>query len=290
MTHFMNSPGLRACVGALIGILLAACAQSPPKLAPVRQDAAVEANRRAEAQFRRGNFEGAVQYYREALRISQSIEDAEGIAANAINLSIAYQRQGKFSEARASLAPVIDQNRLVFSQARLAQAALRRAVLDLDEHHDADAVQWAARAAGHCTQGCAVSGAINNVKAQLALDAGRLDEASASAKAALAASRAAEDRAEAANALRLLGGVAIRAGDAAAARTSLDEAFAIDKELALPRKMSLDLIGLGRAGALRGDAAAARGFYERALAVSEADRDGQGAAEARALIEALGKK
>ena len=41
-----------------------------------------------------------------------------------------------------------------------------------------------------------------------------------------------------------------------------------------------------RHGCERGEA---RAFYERALAVSEADRDVRGAAEARALIEALGE-
>jgi tetratricopeptide (TPR) repeat protein len=75
------------------------------------------------------------------------------------------------------------------------------------------------------------------VRGQLALDAGRLDQASASAKTALAASRASDDRAETANALRLLGTVSIRSGDAAAAAAYLGEALAIDKDLAAPRKI-----------------------------------------------------
>ena len=55
----------------------------------------------------------------------------------------------------------------------------------------------------------------------------------ASAKAALGASRASGDRAEAANALRLLGTTAIGAGDAGAATGYLEEALAIDRELAV---------------------------------------------------------
>jgi hypothetical protein len=39
---------------------------------------------------------------------------------------------------------------------------------------------------------------------------------------------------------------------------------------------------------LRGEREPARGYYARALAVSEADRDAAGAAEARALAAALG--
>ena len=251
----------------------------------------IEANRRAGAYLRSGNLESAARYYREAIRLAQSVEDAEGIAANAINLSIVYQRLGKLNEARASLAPLFGQNRVSFSADRLAQAALRHAVLDLEERHLASSNEWVERAAAHCGErGCAVAGAIHNVKGQLALESGRLELAAASAKAALSASRTSGDRAEAANALRLLGTTAIRAGDAAAATGYLEEALAIDRELAAPRKVYLDLIGLGRASALRGDRGAARSFYERARMVSEADREARGAAEARALSEALDDK
>ena len=75
-------------------VLLAACAQQPGKPLAARAAEAVEANRRAELRFRRGDFDGAVRQYQEALRIAQSVEDIDGIAANAINLSITYQRLG----------------------------------------------------------------------------------------------------------------------------------------------------------------------------------------------------
>ncbi|HMH19311.1 MAG TPA: tetratricopeptide repeat protein [Burkholderiales bacterium] len=280
----------RMRAGVLACALLAACSAQPPASPPSSGEAAViEANRRADAYFRSGNLEGAARYYREATRLAQSVEDLEGIAANAISLSIVYQRLGRFDEARASLAPLLEQSRLAFSPDRLAQAELRRSVLDLDERRFASAREWADRAAAHCGQrDCALAGAIHNVKGQLALEAGRLDLSAASAKAALSASRASGDRAETGNALRLLGVTAIRAGDAGAATGYLGEALAIDRELAVPRKIYLDLIGLGRASTLRGDRGGARAFYERARAVSEADRDAQGAAEARALSEALG--
>ena len=270
--------------------LLAACAQQPGKPLAARQAEALEANRKAELRFRGGDFDGAAQLYREALRIAQSIEDVEGIAANAINLSIVYQRLGKHAEARASLAPLLDDSRLRFPVARLAQAGLRRAVLDFDERRYAGSAEWLEKAASWCPQqGCALAAAIDNLKGLLALEEGRTGAAAASARAALERSLATGDRIEAANAKRLLGNVAMRAGDAAAALAALNEALAIDRELALPRKIYLDLIGLGRASTLGGAPAAARNFYERALAVSEADRDGPGAAEARNLIRALGE-
>lgn len=270
--------------------LLAACVAQPPAVAPPSGEIAVlEANRKADVYLRGGDLEGAARQYREAIRLARSVEDAEGIAANAINLSIVYQRLGRPEDARASLAVLLERGRLGFSAERMAQAALRRSVLDMEERRLASAGEWLERAAAYCGRGCSVAAAIQNVRGQLALEAGRPDQAAASARAALGASRASGDRAETANSLRLLGAAATRAGDAGAAIGYLGEALAIDRELAAPRKIYLDLIALGRANALRGDRAAARSFYERASAVSEADRDAEGAAQARALIEALGE-
>jgi tetratricopeptide (TPR) repeat protein len=270
--------------------LLAACVAPPPATPPPSGEAAaIEANRRADAYLRSGDLESAARQYREAVRLARSVEDAESIAANAINLSIVYQRLGRADDARAALALLLERGQLPYSSERMAQAALRRSVLDLEERRTASANEWLERAAAYCGQrGCAVSSAIQNVRGQLALEAGRLDQAGASAKAALSASRSSGDRAETANALRLLGTVSTRTGDAGTAATYLGEALAIDRELAAPHKIYLDLMALGRASALRGDRAAARSFYERARAVSEADRDAEGAAQARALIDALG--
>jgi tetratricopeptide (TPR) repeat protein len=270
-------------------VLLAACVAPPPVAPPASGEAAmIEANRRADAYLRGGDLEGAARQYREAVRVARSVEDAEGIATNAINLSIVYQRLGRPDEARASLALVLERSQLAFSPDRLAQAALRRSVLDMEDKRAAEAGEWLERAGGYCARGCSVSAAIQNVRGQLALEAGRPEQATAAARSALGASRAAGDRAETANALRLLGAIALRGGDAAAANGHLAEALAIDKELAVPRKIYLDLIALGRASALKGDRGAASSYYERARAVSEADRDPEGAAKAHTMIEALG--
>ena len=278
----------------LLLLLAAGCAQnSPNPQTPVtsaaRQAAAIEANRKGEAYVRHGELENAARSYAEALRLSQSLEDAEGIAANAINLSIVRQRQGRFSDARAALGALTESRSLRFSPVRQAEAALRQALLDLDERKLASAEEWVAKAAGQCGERCPLAGAIHNVRAQLALQSGQVDAAAASARAALSASRSAGDRAETANAMRILGVTALRSGDPAAARTQLEQALALDREIGAPRKIAFDLVALGRAAALGGDREGARAFYARALAVSEADRDNVAAAEARALLEAVDK-
>lgn len=269
----------------LLFIVSATGCSAPPKPSTAaRQEAALEANRKGEAYVRHGELENAARSYREALRFSQALEDAEGIAANAINLSIVRQRQGRFADARASLAAVLDQRNLKFSNARLAEVSLRQALLDLDEKNLAGADDWMAKATGHCAERCPAGAAIHNVRAQLALQAGRTDAAFLAARSAHDASRASGDQAEQANALRLLGIVGLKNGEAASARQHLEQALAIDRELGVPRKIALDLLALGQAAALGGDRESARAYYARALAVGEADRDVAVTAEARALL------
>jgi len=268
----------------LVIVAATGCSAPPKPSTAARQEAALEANRKGEAYVRHGELENAARSYREALRFSQALEDADGIAANAINLSIVRQRQGRFADARASLAAVLDQRNLKFSNARLAEVSLRQALLDLDEKNLAGADDWMAKATGHCAERCPAGAAIHNVRAQLALQAGRTDAAFLAARSAHDASRASGDQAEQANALRLLGIVGLKNGDAASARQHLEQALAIDRELGAPRKIALDLLALGQAAALGGDRESARAYYARALAVGEADRDVAVAAEARALL------
>ena len=271
-------------VAILIAALLLGCSQAPKNTVAARQEAAIEANRKGENYVRHGELDSAARSYREALRLSQTLEDPEGIAANAINLSIVRQRQGRFKDARASLAAVLEQSNLRFSTARLAEVSLRHALLDLDERRFPAAEHWVRQAQTYCGERCALTAAIQNVRAQLALQGGRVEDAAAAARSARDASRAAGDRLELANALRLLGVSALQRGDADGARAQLEQALAIDREIGAPRKIALDLLALGRVAALSGEREAARAYYARALAVSEADRDNAGAAEARAML------
>jgi tetratricopeptide (TPR) repeat protein len=272
----------------VLALGLAACGSTPKeKSVAQRQAAALEANRKGDTYVRHNELENAARAYREALRLSQSLEDADGIAANAINLSIVRQRQGRFGDARSALNVVLDQTNLRFSPGRLTEASLRHALVDFDERRYSSATDWVDRATEHCRQRCPLSGAIYNTRAQLSLQEGRLDAAVANARAALEASRAASDQSELANALRLLGVAALRANDGAVARGHFEQALMIDRDLGAPRKIALDLLGLGRAATLGGDREGARSFYARALAVSEADRDSAGVAEARAALASV---
>ena len=164
-------------------LMLAGCAAAPVKNSTVApQEAAIEANRRGEAYVRHGELENAARSYREALRLSQSLEDPDGIAANAINLSIVRQRQGRFADARSSLGAVLEQPHLRFAPLKLAEVCLRHALLDFDEGRFAQAEKWLSRSDQYCGERCPLSEDLHNTIEQLALQAGGLDDGAAAAR------------------------------------------------------------------------------------------------------------
>ena len=64
----------------------------------------------------------------------------------------------------------------------------------------------------------------------------------------------------------------------------LEQALALDRELADPRKILADLTELSLASSAAGDRQAARDYYERALTVSRAVQDPRGIAEMEAQL------
>ena len=201
-----------------------------PVTSAARQAAAIEANRKGENYVRHGELENAARSYAEALRLSQSLEDAEGIAANAINLSIVRQRQGRFADARAALGAVMERATCASRRCARPRPRCARRCSTWTSASSAPPRSGWPRPRPHCGERCPLA-AIHNVRAQLSLQAGRLEAAAASARAALDASRSANDRAETANAMRILGVTALRTGDAVAARTQLEQALALDREI-----------------------------------------------------------
>lgn len=263
----------RAAAAALL--LCAACAAAPPAEPPPAQGRLAEAQARAAALVRAGDPAGAARSYEDALRIAASVEDAEAIAANAINLSVVYQWLGRHGEARKVLSIVVDDARRPFPPARRLQAELRQAIVELALGEPAAAAAMAARAAQRCAYACAYAATLLNVQAQIALATGDAERASAHAGTALERARGRGDRVESANALRALGRARLLSSDAAAARPLLEQALELDRTLADPRKILADLNELARAATQAGDAEAARGYAERALAVSRASDSGR---------------
>ena len=276
---------MRLALVFLVGTL-AACGGAPPAAngnASLAQSRLAQAEQRAAAQVKSGDYAAAARQYAEAVRIALTLENAEAIAANAINLSVVQQWLGHDADARAALAPVLDNTRIAFSERRKTQAELRRAILELAAGNAGEAAVWAGQADNRCAQTrCEYAPTIANVRAQVELDSGNAAEAARLAQSV--AGSGGTPRAEVANALRTLGRAQQAQGRPAAALPPLKQALDIDRDLGDPRKILADLSELARAAQAAGDAAAAGEYKERAQAVSRAMNDGRSPAEMEALL------
>lgn len=270
-------------------VLAAGCGGSKPVVNTAQlsqaQSRLAEAETRAGILLRNGDLAGAAQQYDEAARVAATVENADAVASNAINLSIVYQWLGRDADARDALARVLDDPRHPFSERRRLQAELRRATIELALQNTGAAATWAERAGKRCADSsCEYAATLLNLQAQIALETSRPADAEQLAGRAADRARSRSDRAETANALRTLGKARRIQGNAAAALPPLEQALAIDRDLADPRKILADLTELSLANSAAGKRDAARDYYERALTVSRALQDTRGIAEMEAQL------
>jgi tetratricopeptide (TPR) repeat protein len=245
------------------------------------QSRLAQAEARAAGFAKSGDYQNAARQYAEAVRIATTLENADAIAGNAINLSIVQQWLGRDADARAALDAVLADSHTAFSERRKVQAELRRAIVELSSGNVGAAVIWAGQAQSRCAAtNCEYAAAILNVRAQAELDSGRAAEAAQLATGAAERSRSSGNQVESANALRTLGRARHAQGQYAAAIEPLKAALEIDRESGDPRKILADLADLSRAAEAAGDAAAAKDYRERGLAVSRAMNGVRGTPEA----------
>ena len=281
---------MRALPFVALLAIAAGCGGTKPPAAPSQtslqsQTRHADAEQRAAMLLRAGDLEGAARQYGEAARIAATVENSDSVAANAINQSIVYQWLGRDADARDALARVLDDPRRPFSERRRLQAELRRAIVDLALQNPVSAATFAERAAQRCANfSCEYAATILNVQAQIALESSRAADAEQLASRAADRARSRNDRAETANALRMLGKARRAQNNAAAAVQPLEQALAIDRDLADPRKILADLTELSLASSAAGNRDAAKDYYERAVTVSRALRDTRGLAEMEAQL------
>jgi tetratricopeptide (TPR) repeat protein len=278
-----------ACVALLLCLAygLAACGSAPPAPSDVelRRERLLDLNNRAHRAVARGELRRADALYREALRTAESFEDFHSIGVNALNLAAVQQALGETDGAQRVLERVLAAPDR-FERPLVAQAAGLRAGLALQTGNPDAAASWLKRAEEECKPpACRIQSALLVLRAQLALERGAAGEASELAAQALAASRSEGSREEEANALRVGGRAAAAQGVHAEAIAQLDQALAIDKQLALPYKIGLDLIALAETELLRGGRQAARGYAQRALDVSRAAGNRRQQAAAARILE-----
>jgi tetratricopeptide (TPR) repeat protein len=277
---------MRAALMLCLAVGIAACGSAPPQSdADLRRERMIELNDRARAAVGRGELRRAVVYYREALRIAESIEDFRTIGLNTLNLAAVYQALGELEPAHRALERLLaaparfDSAVIGEAEGRTSYLALQAGQLDIAE-------QWLLRSEKNCqAPGCRRDTALVSLRALLTLERGAPGEARKLAARALAASRAQGNREEEANALRIDGRAAAAMGELVAARAVLDQALNIDKQLALPHKIGLDLLALAEAELAGGRREAASDYARRALDVSRAIGNRQQQEAALKLLE-----
>ena len=277
----------RAGILFLAIVALFGCGSTPPPQtsADLHQARQLDLNDSGRRAVVRGDLGRAAAYYEESLRLAQEVEDFHGVALNALNLAAVRQALGEVEAARRAL------DRITASPARyegrfIADAAGRQAQLALQAGRPDVAKQWLDRAEQACLPpACASGTALLNLRGQLLLARGSVDEARSAAARALAASRAEGNREEEANALRLDGRVAARLGDHGSASARFEGALEIDRQLALPQKIAQDLLALSETELGRANTGLARDYAQRALDVSRASGNQPQQEQAARLLE-----
>lgn len=251
----------------LLTCVLSACGHAPAPLSPLHAQA-LEAGRRAQVAFQRGDDATALQFYLEALRLNRSIEHADGMAVNLLNLARVSQHQRQYAAADRYLDALLGDSAIDYPVAHLSVAALLKAQLQLQRNAPAAAQTWVDRAAAYCTGDCRPDGMIENLRANIALQNG--DAAAALYWGRRSLARFGEgQRPEYADTLRLTARAQLQLRDYAAAETLLQEALAIDKTLGMSEKIRLDLDGLAKAAQGRGQNELAATYRERVKRLDE---------------------
>lgn len=258
-TFFLRS----AIASCLLVTLLTACSSGP-----VQRDSAVAAQARdehADGQdaFSRHDFDSARRHFQRALRLHQSIDDAQGIALNRLDLARSWAALGEGAKADAELDALLSS---AASASARAEAARQKAVIALAEDRLDDALRWQSEAASQCGADCSLGGSLAMIRAQVALRRGAFDQAQHEWNTAQAAlPSATPPTAEQANLWRLGGQIARARKDFSAARSQLAQALATDRDNGLPDRVQFDLRLLAENAEASADRVTARDYYRRLL-------------------------
>lgn len=237
---------------------------------------AIEYNQNAAKAMEKGDYEKALAYYMEALKVNRSIENTEGIAVNLINIAVLYQKKGNTSGAHE----FVD---IAFSMPDISNeirsdAAYEKARIYLKGNNTAKAKEWVNKSLS-LNKGLN-EGSRWNLMGRISFAEGKYDEAAAMANTALNFNRENKQRAEESNSLRLMAEINAQKGIYSESKAHYMKALGIDKELGNSKKIAMTLRGVGTLSLRQGHFQDAVMFYMRAYDVSSNAGDTEGASEA----------
>lgn len=271
---------------ALLSALCIGCGgPSAPALSSIHARA-IDYNQNATKAAEKGDYEKALDYYMEALRINHSVENTEGIAVNLINLAVIYQKQGNIPEAKK----IIDMVFLItdINNSIKAEAAFEKARLFLKEKELSKAGEWVNKSMT-LNKGIR-EGSRWNLLGRIALMEGNYSEALTAASTALKLNSVNKQKTEEANSLRLIAEIKALTDKLEESTEAYIKALEIDKESGDSKKIAMDLMGLGELSLKYGRLQNAINFYMRAYNVNRNAGDMEGASKAaRSLADAYKK-
>jgi tetratricopeptide (TPR) repeat protein len=252
------------------------CAGKVPNSLSESQMQAISHNQRGIKYAARGDNLQAVVEFSEALKISRSIENSEGIVVALVNSSRVHRHAGDAKAALAAISGAIPYTQplaLLYAEVAFEMAQVKLLAGDLNE-----ASEWASKAVA--ADNSSTRGMMINLLARIHFLKGNIAEAELKAQEALLINRNNGVRAEEANSLRTLGDIkAIAADRSVEAAAYYNQALVIDKVLGKSGKIVADLRALARLAQSQNDSGRALEFYSRAFTASRADGDLSGASE-----------
>lgn len=246
-------------------VLLTACGHVE-ELRSARLEQATDFNQRAERAFQRGEYQAAAGLYENALQLDVAIENENGIAINTLNLARVNIVLGNSDLAQRLLDRLLEDRALQYASSYLAEAAVQKSLLHLQQDDATGATLWAEKAATWCEDDCRISGVIDNVRAGIALRANDANKALQLGERAASANS--EMPLERANALRLMASARLMKNEADVALRLTGEALLIDKTLGLPDKIRQDLLLAAQAHEKLGQSELAAQCRERAARIA----------------------
>ena len=231
---------LRYCAIALLFVFIGCGGAQTQTLSAVNLRA-IEYNQNAAKAMEKGDYEKALAYYVEALRVNRSIENTEGIAVNLINIAVLYQKKGNTSNAHE----FVD---IAFSMPDISNeirsdAAYEKARIYLKEKNTAKAKEWVDKSLS-LNKGLR-EGSRWNLMGRISFAEGKYDDAAAMANTALNLNRENKQRAEESNSLRLMAEINAQKGLYSESRELYKKSLEIDKELGDSKKIAMTLRGIG---------------------------------------------
>jgi tetratricopeptide (TPR) repeat protein len=255
---------IRLAIGLLAAALLGACAGEQAHRRPPLAQRVFDLGKEGQTAYLKGDLPRARRLFESAWRDALQIEDSAGVAVMALNLARVARESGASAAGLARLESVSDWHRRSIPARLKQEIDLLTAVLLADLGQANAALLQIAALRENCPSICEGAVGADGLQARLTLEKGDARRALDLAETALSRFRTHENQQEVANLLRVQGDARLALGDFSSARRALEEALNIDKALALPAKIALDLASLARA-ALAAQDTEARARYQGRL-------------------------